>query len=396
MKKKNTSREEFIKEYEKNSIAVCRYALLFLMLVQIINVLYSSFYLLRYEPGMLLGRFHTLLHYVLLMMAAAGFAAFCLLKKQLVKYGGFLLLLEAGCVAVFFLWADLNTVEDLYDGRSIMIYCVSLLLVAAVVTIRPKAMALLLFLNHAVFIAMVHVLLGGFPDRPLENQINTALCVGGSLFIYYIRYSSAYRGYKNYRTVLEQNHSVLTMNNQLNELIVQLNQLVKTDYLSALYNKRYLNTILESEWLRASRQGQPLTVLMLDIDDFKKYNDTFGHTAGDECLVKVSEIIKTCVFDINSYCFRYGGEEFTVLLPGASEDKAMAAAESIRDEVEKLNISHQDEKPLTVSIGMYRGIPNEAVRPTEFISRADEALYLAKNRGKNQVCSYREKRTAIK
>jgi diguanylate cyclase (GGDEF)-like protein len=155
-----------------------------------------------------------------------------------------------------------------------------------------------------------------------------------------------------------------------------------TDGLTGLFNPRYLQSKLSSEMEHARRLGQPLSLLMLDLDDFKSYNDAYGHLEGDRLLLGLARILRRCLRDGDSPC-RYGGEEFTVVLPGSRQEEALKVAERVRKDMENLALGprHAPQRPVTVSIGLAQ--LREGETPEEFLHRADLAMYKAKAQGKN-------------
>jgi len=158
-----------------------------------------------------------------------------------------------------------------------------------------------------------------------------------------------------------------------------------TDALTGLYNSRQFYDQLRLEIERADRYGHPLSLLLLDIDNFKKFNDSYGHLEGDVVLIRLGEVIRRCLRKTDS-AYRFGGEEFTVILPETTGDAATILAERIREEYE-----NEDFHPLdsleslheTVSVGVAQYIPQEGVNP--FLKRVDSSMYQAKRQGKNQV-----------
>lgn len=161
-----------------------------------------------------------------------------------------------------------------------------------------------------------------------------------------------------------------------------------TDGLTGLANRRQFDLVLEEEWLHASRSKRPLTLFMLDIDFFKKYNDSYGHTKGDDCIKKIAETLTQFARRSLDLAARYGGEEFAVILPGVKATTAIKMAESLCASIEALQIPHEysDVSPwVTVSVGVATLLPKAGTSPIKLITLADKALYHAKQSGKNQV-----------
>ena len=165
----------------------------------------------------------------------------------------------------------------------------------------------------------------------------------------------------------------------------ELQRLTQIDPLTDVANRRHLTEKLEEEYLRARRYDRPLSVALLDIDHFKRINDTHGHPAGDHALIEVAKIIKSTL-RCHDFVARYGGEEFAMLLPETSADRAIMALERVRSAIERADIRYGDQRlELTVSLGM-AAFPHELVaRASDFISLADAALYDAKRSGRNRV-----------
>jgi two-component system, chemotaxis family, response regulator WspR len=175
---------------------------------------------------------------------------------------------------------------------------------------------------------------------------------------------------------------------RLAETNLELLRLVNVDSLTGLANRRHFDESLHIEWKRAARNGVPLSVMMLDIDYFKSYNDTYGHLKGDEVLRKVAEIIQKSVLRPADQASRYGGEEFVVILPETPAAGASRLAEEIRKNVEALNITHLGSEIgpfLTISIGIASVVPSGEDTPLSLVNQADAALYQAKERGRNRV-----------
>lgn len=162
-------------------------------------------------------------------------------------------------------------------------------------------------------------------------------------------------------------------------------ELCIVDDLTQLYNARHFQHQLMAEIHRANRYGQPLSLLFLDLDDFKRFNDEYGHVEGDEVLMRIGQVVKRQLRQVDS-AYRYGGEEFTILLPMTTVSTGTVTAERIREEFAKETFSPAgNEIHVTVSIGVAQYRPHENGKG--FVDRADRLMYQAKKRGKNTVCS---------
>ena len=179
------------------------------------------------------------------------------------------------------------------------------------------------------------------------------------------------------------------------EIFEKLEQSLITDELTGIYNKRFLKEALYREVQRAKRYGLELSVLFLDIDDFKRCNETHGHPFGDKVLKKTADIIRAGLREVDYPC-RFGGDEFTIILPETRGSRAMIAAERLRKNIAKANFLKGGNYRLTVSGGVASfGIDGNT--PEELIENADLALLRAKNDGKNRVyIFYKEKRKFVR
>ena len=188
-----------------------------------------------------------------------------------------------------------------------------------------------------------------------------------------------------------QRRVVLAIGEQLGLAIanMQLQETLRTqsirDPLTSLFNRRYLEVSLEREIQRATRRSQPLAALMVDIDHFKQFNDTYGHEAGDVLLSQFAEVLRLATRSEDVVC-RYGGEEFTIVLPEADEEAAVRRADQVRQAVQAMRVTYR-QSPLpsvTVSIGVAL-FPRDGQSPADLLRRADAALYDAKQNGRNRV-----------
>lgn len=168
------------------------------------------------------------------------------------------------------------------------------------------------------------------------------------------------------------------------EMLRELKKLAITDGLTKLYNSRYFYNQLEMEVDRLIRYNHPLSLLLLDIDDFKVFNDSYGHLKGDKVLIKLGKIIISCLRKMDT-AYRYGGEEFTVILPETSNKEAIVVAERIRSAVEYEKFLPEPGKTasISISVGVTEYANNESI--SSLIQRADKAMYLSKDKGRNCI-----------
>ena len=189
-------------------------------------------------------------------------------------------------------------------------------------------------------------------------------------------------------------------NRELNETRRQLEQrnrdlerLSALDTLTQIANRRRFDAVLRQEWRRAVRDESPISLLFCDIDYFKRFNDTYGHQAGDDCLVRVAQAMEETLNRPADLVARYGGEEFIALLVDTDVEGARMLAERMRARIEELKVENRDSGVgpfLTVSLGVATVVPNPTLRPEDLMDLADRALYAAKASGRNRVSTSQE------
>jgi diguanylate cyclase (GGDEF)-like protein len=168
----------------------------------------------------------------------------------------------------------------------------------------------------------------------------------------------------------------------------QLTQMTQIDALTGLGNRRCFDDTLTAAWAECTAKQASLSLVIFDIDHFKKFNDSQGHQAGDDCLRKVAAAIMTCTRDAPDKAARYGGEEFAIILPNTSLESARAVAERVRQSVVATAIPHPVAGPpgiVTVSLGVASMVPTATVAPSVLVETADRGLYIAKRSGRNRV-----------
>jgi len=176
---------------------------------------------------------------------------------------------------------------------------------------------------------------------------------------------------------------------KMSDYIRTIEKLCMLDALTGLPNRRGFDARIEAEWGRAHREKKPLGLIMLDIDNFKIYNDTYGHPQGDNLLQALAEILNKTLQRSSDIAARWGGEEFCVLLPDTNTDGTFNIAEQIRINIMNTSVPYVTgtNTTVTVSLGAYSKIPDDKDLIVDFISETDKLLYTAKKSGKNIVCA---------
>ncbi|MBD2253456.1 diguanylate cyclase domain-containing protein [Nostoc parmelioides] len=189
--------------------------------------------------------------------------------------------------------------------------------------------------------------------------------------------------------VNERTAELIIAKEKAEEANQKLEQLVNIDGLTQVANRRCFNGRLQTEWKRLAREQQPLSLILLDVDQFKFYNDYYGHLRGDDCLIKIAQTVQQTVYRPADLVARYGGEEFSVLLSNTDLTGAIKVAQNIQQAIQDQAIPHarSDIKDIvTVSLGITCVIPKQDINPDTIIALADKALYNAKQQGRNRYC----------
>lgn len=188
--------------------------------------------------------------------------------------------------------------------------------------------------------------------------------------------------------ITEMRGRLISMQRQLAEANTELRRLSSQDGLTGIANRRTFDQTLEAEWRRSRRSGMPLGLIMLDVDYFKKYNDTYGHQKGDDCLKAVAEAMVESIGRGGDLVCRYGGEEFAILLPETPAPGAMQVADKVLAGIRACGIVHEASDVssfVTASLGICVGVPTGNADPASLVKAADNALYQAKCHGRNRT-----------
>jgi diguanylate cyclase (GGDEF)-like protein len=186
--------------------------------------------------------------------------------------------------------------------------------------------------------------------------------------------------------VKERTEELYHANEKLKAANLKLERISMIDGLTSIENRRAFDIEYNKAWKISQREGTPLALIMIDIDNFKLFNDTYGHLSGDQTLIKIAEVIKVVIKRPGDLAARYGGEEFVVMLMNTTAEGAAVVAEEIRTRIEGLVIENREIKSvITVSLGVASVVPDNGMEPDELIDAADRALYKAKEGGRNKV-----------
>lgn len=239
----------------------------------------------------------------------------------------------------------------------------------------------------AIFAGWMGGVVGILASNYLNGVIDWTFLNRTYTFSSFLGMTLAYATDRQHRENYLQNCMIELNRIELMQQAQQLSLLSQQDALTGLANRRYLDETLDNEWRRALRHEMPLTIMMVDIDYFKAYNDTLGHLKGDECLKEIAIAISSIAARSGDLVARYGGEEFLLLFPMTNAQQALIQVERLMNAIDKIAIKHpcSDVSPqVTISVGVATTIPRLNDSISAFVARADHALYKAKTNGRNQ------------
>lgn len=230
--------------------------------------------------------------------------------------------------------------------------------------------------------------LDALPIQSAPEELASRLRYLGRLAAERARRVSAEREVLGMGQRLNETQSKLKLTRVLEEAVERLQRLSTTDGLTGITNRARFEEMLDLEWGQAVGESMPLSLIMIDIDYFKRYNDSYGHLLGDACLQKVARSLLTARESSHDHVARFGGEEFVVLLPGRPLEFALEVAERLRAGVEALAVPNANSgvsPHITISAGVASAVPDLMSSATGLVQDADRALYLAKREGRNRI-----------
>lgn len=331
--------------------------------------------------------YYNAMYVLLIAVMAVFFFIFRRYEKNVPQYGASIQIGGVIFTVFLLLWcAGISLLDQLSYGQ-IIIYTVALISIAVVPVFSPINLLKMYLGVQILFIALMPyfqksgIVLNG-------NYINSTLFVVIAWVISAMRYKSWINDFNNRKLIQQKNEELNKMNMELEKVNLKLEKLSHTDSLTGIFNRLVFDHTIEAEWNRCKRYFIPLSLIMIDIDFFKTFNDNYGHQAGDSCIRQVAEALSSSVKRSSDVVARYGGEEFAVILPHTDKVQALEIAEQMRNMVEELAIPHEYSSAsscVTISLGVHTTIPSSKLSTQEFIRTADKALFEAKKMNRNNV-----------
>lgn len=355
---------------------ILRYGGILLFLIIAIQ-LYNLGYAYVYTDGTFASfssRVYAGLYLSLIGISLAALLTVRRLRRDLERNAGRICRLQLAYGVLLMVWAACVTLFDQRVSENINVYLIVALTVAVMVSFQP-VQAVAAYGGTTLALALLIPVFEGTPSDRYGRTVNLAIMALMAIFLCIYRYVSERRHFLALQTILDQNR--------------RLNEDAKHDPLTRLRNRRFLEEEMDALYRRCAVGGQPLTLMMMDIDNFKSYNDTYGHPQGDECLRRTAWRLEQELDPAREYLIRYGGEEFLYIGLGVNADAAVEMGERLCRCVRELTIgpSENDKRSVTISVGVFTGFPRRDAKPEAWmhdLSQADKALYQAKNGGRNR------------
>jgi len=367
---------------------------------------------------------------ILLLIDLSSRSVNTIFKFDWYAYMYILMIVVTGCIWILFSYFERNLVQESINVKvvnfTIIAYVTFLVTWGAVISLQDQllygnivAFLINMLLGSLIFyLKQIHiiipkligscVLLIGLPyfqpssDILIGHYVNVIIFIIFSSIIARTNYANYVQNFMSQKLIEEKSIQLAQINDNLlleiqsrehaqKELELaneQLRTISSLDALTGIPNRRKLDESLKEYWAKVVREQLPISVMMIDIDFFKIYNDTNGHLAGDHCLQAVAEVIHKCRREGNDFAARYGGEEFIFIATGMNKEETLGLGEKIRAEIEALRLEHPSSSAssyVTASVGINWLNPTSEDLIREAINRADQAMYQAKREGRNRV-----------
>jgi diguanylate cyclase (GGDEF)-like protein len=375
-------REEFRRETGLINVARGKVTALLILCVIILQTIVHTFYFanmveLLWEPP---GLYYTFLFVPTAIMMVLSYFLFATIERKGADTE-MIRVLEIGFTAFLLFWAvGTSMVDEMVFGH-IVFYLICILAIGVIPLLEPLLLAAIFGSVHLTFFLALPYF-SSSPGVTGHYIIPTAIMAMAWL-ISRMFYTNRWDDYINKKTINEKNRELVELNEKLSKLSTM-------DELTQVPNRRAFDRAFAREWEQRALTNGTLSLVLADIDNFKAFNDYYGHQEGDRCLREVAAALRESLFHEKDHLARYGGDEFAILLPDTSERGAMVVAERLRQNVAELAITHGHSETaghVTISLGVCSGHPGKFASMEEFLNKADQALYQAKHSGRNCVVS---------
>ncbi len=326
------------------------------------------------------GPYYMEMHFLRFVIMSAYLLIFLRLGKNVAKYGKAINITGALFAVTILAWCAGISLLGQQTNRQILVYTVAVMAIAVTPFFKPLLLTGIYAIAHIAFLLLMPHFQVSYAIV-YGNCVNSTTTILVSLAISYMRYKKIIEEFGNRKIIQEKNSELERMNRELAEVNQKLELISRTDSLTGVCNRYMFDKTIKMEWNRCKRNLVPLSLIMIDIDFFKTYNDSHGHMVGDDCIRQVANVLKAFTKRSSDTVARYGGDEFALVLPYMGRESALSLAEQIRRTVEEYAIrlaNTTSQEILTISAGVNSAVPTEKISLEKFIEAADSALYKAK------------------
>ena len=320
------------------------------------------------------------MYLLMIIVMTIFFIIFLRLEKDIEKNVNKIQSIGIAFSTFILLWCAVISILDQHSSGQVIVYCVAIISIAVCPFYKPLTITIMYLSVHILFL----ILLSFFQESEellFSNYINTTANLITSLAVSRMLYKSKSIDIINKLIIQDKNEEINDINEKLQKSNEQLEKLSVTDSLTGLLNRRKFDELLDKEWKTCKRCATPISLMMIDIDYFKRFNDIYGHQAGDYCIIQIAKVLSNTAQRSSDIVARYGGEEYIVALPYTENKNANILAEKIRSKIDALKIRHEDSLVadyVTISLGVYTVVPTNENSISELIFNADKELYKEK------------------
>lgn len=369
-------KNEFDKENREVSIRKGRKISVIIIITEIvmISISYNKKYLLLYGTYL---NYYRLLYFILIIASVLMLSLFSLINRKIIKKDSIIKAIFILDASGGLIWGATVTILDIIQGRDSLVYITLVLLVPLGIYIKPITLVVLYVSVQSYFCMFIQILSISNEDK-YSTIINTGIFIIFAICINQVIYN-------NKIDIFTKQKIIESKNNELKKMNQKLEQISGVDYLTGLYNRRKLSDILSSEWEKAIANNNIITIIMVDIDCFKGYNDTYGHVAGDQCIKAIADILIQFCSNKSAYAARYGGDEFCLILNGYKDYEVEMFIQELKNDVLFLkmkNVKSVKSEYITISCGFFADEIVKYSNAWELIGKADENLYANKKNSK--------------
>lgn len=377
-------------KYEINRIGIYRVKIIAAILIMIELMMLILTFVIEREKSFYTPRIYYVIMYAIMLLFGIGYLIIFIKlgkhKKNKEKNIFFFFYLFTIFVL---LWNAIISLLDQITYGQITAYFIAIIAVGLISIFEPMPLLLIYFFAQIIFIIFLpyfqksnSILFG--------NSVNSSIMIIVSWIIQMLLYKRKVDDFINKKIIEEKNDELKKLYDELMKANKELEFLAQKDGLTGLYNRLMFDRLLKIKWEQCLRNSRLLTLIMIDIDFFKAFNDCYGHQAGDDCLKKIAKALYDFPINSSSFVARYGGEEFVIVMNDINKENAFLIAEKIRKSINLLEIPHglsSISEHVTISLGVCTTIPSDKKSIDKFFKDTDIALYKAKeSRNKVIVC----------